>query len=234
MVDRGRQAVRFRLTTTAMRWALLAAIVLAALGDAAAQEPALRERPTARDRPAVQEQRATQARPDAFVDAATVVPGLMVDARYFGSHNFIGTPIDGYERPLCILSRPAAAALAQVARDLEPRGLVLKAFDCYRPARAVRHFVRWARNVADTAHKAEFYPEIDKRDLFRLGYIAAQSGHSRGSTIDLTLARASDGSVRVVARIMLRCAEPVKCGCNGTARGRGTRGIAVRPGEEEP
>ena len=132
--------MRFRLTTTAMRWALLAAIVLGALGDAAAQEPALRERPTARDRPAVQEQRATQARPDAFVAAATVVPGLMVDARYFGSHNFVGTPIDGYERPLCILSRPAAAALAQVARDLEPRGLVLKAFDCYRPARAVAAF----------------------------------------------------------------------------------------------
>jgi D-alanyl-D-alanine dipeptidase len=132
-------------------------------------------------------------RPDTFIDVATVVPGLIVEARYFGAHNFVGRRIDGYERPLCLLTRPAAAALAQVAHDLESRGLVLKAFDCYRPVRAVRHFVRWARNVADIEHKAEFYPDVDKRDLFRLGYIAAQSGHSRGSTIDLTLALRDDG-----------------------------------------
>jgi D-alanyl-D-alanine dipeptidase len=135
----------------------------------------------------------TENRPDSFVDAAAIVPGLIVEARYFGVHNFVGRRIDGYERPLCLLTRPAAAALAQVARDLEPRGLALKAFDCYRPARAVRHFVRWARNLADVERKAEFYPDVDKRDLFRLGYIAAQSGHSRGSTIDLTLARRDDG-----------------------------------------
>jgi D-alanyl-D-alanine dipeptidase len=135
----------------------------------------------------------TETRPANIVDAATVVPGLIVEARYFGTHNFVGRRIDGYEQPLCLLTGPAAAALAQVARDLETRGLVLKAFDCYRPVRAVRHFVRWARNLADAQHKAEFYPEVDKRDLFRLGYIAAQSGHSRGSTIDLTLARRDDG-----------------------------------------
>jgi D-alanyl-D-alanine dipeptidase len=135
----------------------------------------------------------TENRPDSFVDAAAIVPGLIVEARYFEAHNFVGRRIDGYERPLCLLTRPAAAALAQVARDLEPRGLALKVFDCYRPARAVRHFVRWARNLAAVERKAEFYPEVDKRDLFRLGYIAAQSGHSRGSTIDLTLARRDDG-----------------------------------------
>ena len=99
-------------------------------------------------------------------------------------------------KPVCLLTRQAAAALAQVARDLEPRGLVLKVFDCYRPARAVAHFVRWARNLADVARKAEFYPEVDKRNLFRDGYIAARSGHSRGSTIDLTLARRADGQAR--------------------------------------
>jgi D-alanyl-D-alanine dipeptidase len=134
-----------------------------------------------------------QERPRSFVDAATVVPGLVVEMRYFGSNNFIGRPIDGYEKPLCLLTREAAAALAQVARDLEPRGLAIKAFDCYRPARAVAHFVRWARNIADVARKPEFYPEIDKRNLFKEGYIAAHSGHSRGSTIDLTLVRRSDG-----------------------------------------
>jgi len=131
-----------------------------------------------------------QERPAAFVDAATVVPGLVLDMRYAGSHNFVGRPIDGYEAPHCLLTEPAAAALAAVARDLEPRGLVIKAFDCYRPVRAVENFMHWARDLTDTAGKAEFYPDVDKRTLFRDGYIASHSGHSRGSTIDLTLARA--------------------------------------------
>lgn len=131
-----------------------------------------------------------QTRPAGFVDAATVVPGLAVEMRYFGAHNFVGQPIDGYRKPVCILTRQAAAALAEVARDLKPRGLVLKVFDCYRPERAVAHFVRWARNLADTRMKGEFYPDVDKRTLFRDGYIAARSGHSRGSTVDMTLAHA--------------------------------------------
>jgi len=134
-----------------------------------------------------------QERPRSFVDAANVVPGLLVEMRYAGSHNFVGVPIDGYDKPLCLLTQPAGGALAEVARDLEPRGLVLKVFDCYRPARAVAHFVRWARNIADVARKPEFYPEIDKRNLFRDGYIASRSGHSRGSTVDLTLAHRVDG-----------------------------------------
>jgi D-alanyl-D-alanine dipeptidase len=129
-----------------------------------------------------------QERPAAFVDAATVAPGLIADMRYAGSHNFVGRPIDGYEAPRCLLSKPAAAALAEVARDLAPRGLRIKVFDCYRPTRAVANFVRWARDLRDTAGKTEFYPDVDKRTLFRDGYIAALSGHSRGSTIDLTLA----------------------------------------------
>jgi D-alanyl-D-alanine dipeptidase len=133
---------------------------------------------------------AAQQRPVSFVDAATVVPGLIVEMRYAGVHNFVGRPIDGYAAPRCLLTRPAAAALATVARELEPRGLVLKAFDCYRPARAVADFVRWARDLKDQRMKAEFYPELDKRTLFRDGYIASHSGHSRGSTIDLTLANA--------------------------------------------
>jgi len=134
-----------------------------------------------------------QDRPAAFVDAAAVVPGLIVDARYAGSHNFVGRPIDGYQVPGCLLTRPAAEALAHVARDLAARGLVLKAFDCYRPARAVANFVHWAHDLNDTAGKREFYPDVDKRLLFRDGYISNRSGHSRGSTVDLTLVHA-DGS----------------------------------------
>jgi D-alanyl-D-alanine dipeptidase len=155
---------------TALRIALLAAAGLALVAPASAQQ-----------------------RPADFVDAATVVPGIVVEARYATAHNFVGAVIDGYEKPICYLTRQAAAALAEVARDLAPRGLAIKAYDCYRPTRAVAHFVRWARDPRDPqAGKAEFYPEVDKRNAFRDGYIAERSGHSRGSTIDMMLVRADD------------------------------------------
>src|SRR5580658_3698089 len=99
-------------------------------------------------------QERAQERPAAFVDAATVVPGLVADMRYAGSHNFVGRPIDGYQAPHCLLTQAAAAALAEVARDLSARGLVIKVFDCYRPERAVMNFVRWARDLNNTAGKA--------------------------------------------------------------------------------
>ncbi|HEX3502263.1 MAG TPA: M15 family metallopeptidase [Xanthobacteraceae bacterium] len=134
-----------------------------------------------------------QTRPAAFVDAATIVPGLIPEMRYATAHNFTARPIDGYEARRCLLTREAAEALAAVARDLAPRSLVIKAFDCYRPTRAVENFVRWARDINDQAARAEFYPNVDKRTLFRDGYIASHSGHSRGSTIDMTLAHA-DGT----------------------------------------
>jgi D-alanyl-D-alanine dipeptidase len=131
--------------------------------------------------------------PAGFVDAAAVVDGLVVDMRYFGEDNFVGARIDGYEAPRCLLTRPAAEALARVQHDLAPQGLALKVFDCYRPTRAVAHFVRWARDVKDVKRKADFYPDVDKRELFRLGYISNRSGHSRGSTVDLTLVRRGQG-----------------------------------------
>jgi zinc D-Ala-D-Ala dipeptidase len=134
-------------------------------------------------------------RPADFVDAATVVPGLIVEMRYAGSHNFTARPVDGYAAPHCLLTHEAANALAEVARDIAARGLVVKVFDCYRPVRAVMNFVRWARDLKDQAAKAEFYPDVDKSTLFRDGYIASHSGHSRGSTMDLTLAR-TDGNER--------------------------------------
>jgi len=134
-----------------------------------------------------------QPRPDTFVDVTAIAPGIQVEARYATAHNFVGEVIDGYEKPICYLTRPAATALAQVVSDLAPRGLTLKVYDCYRPERAVAHFVRWARNLNDVRMKAEFYPHVDKSMLFSEGYIAARSGHSRGSTTDLTLARRSDG-----------------------------------------
>jgi D-alanyl-D-alanine dipeptidase len=134
---------------------------------------------------------AQDKRPASFVDAAAVVPGLVVEMRYFGDDNFVGSRIDGYEKPLCLLTRRAAQALANVARDLAPRGLKLKVFDCYRPQRAVAHFLRWARAVDDLRNKDTFYPDMEKSQLFTDGYIATRSGHSRGSTVDLTLVAAA-------------------------------------------
>lgn len=121
-----------------------------------------------------------------LVDISTLVPDIALDMRYAGSGNFVGTPVDGYLAPRCYLLRPAAEALARVERELRGQQLRLKLFDCYRPARAVRHFVRWAGDLKDQRSKTQYYPNLDKREL--LGdYIAPISGHSRGATVDLTL-----------------------------------------------
>jgi zinc D-Ala-D-Ala dipeptidase len=160
--------------TVSIRCALASLLALLLISSAPAQTP-------------------QRVAPQGFVDAATVVDGLVVDMRYFGQDNFVGTRIDGYEAARCLLTRPAAAALARAQQELAPQGFGLKVFDCYRPTRAVMHFVRWARDVKDVKRKADFYPDVDKRDLFRLGYIAPQSGHSRGSTVDLTLVRLGQG-----------------------------------------
>jgi len=127
--------------------------------------------------------------PDGFVRSRDVAPTIRQSMRYFGSDNFLGRPVRGYEAAECILTEAAARALAEVAADLAAEGLGLKVFDCYRPQRAVDHFVEWGEDLGDTARKAVFYPDVDKKDLFHLGYIASRSGHSRGSTVDLTLVR---------------------------------------------
>lgn len=131
---------------------------------------------------------------DGFVDAASVVPGLMVDMRYFGSENFIGRPITGYEAPVCLLTQEAGVALGRVQAKLQPFGLGLKVFDCYRPQRAVADFATWAKDLSDQKRKAIQYPNVDKSRLFELGYIAEKSGHSRGSTVDLTLVDLASGA----------------------------------------
>jgi D-alanyl-D-alanine dipeptidase len=138
-------------------------------------------------------QAVAQTRPHGFVDVAERVPGIVVEARYASADNFIGRTIDGYEQPVCLLTSEAAHALAGVQADLAPRGLGLKVFDCYRPVRAVSHFVRWSRDPADQANKPQYYPDVDKADLFRLGYLSSRSAHSRGSTVDLTLVTRADG-----------------------------------------
>jgi D-alanyl-D-alanine dipeptidase len=121
-----------------------------------------------------------------LVDVRTLVPDLDLDIRYAGPDNFVGTPIDGYEAPRCYLLDPAALALARVEAQLRAQHLRLRVYDCYRPVRAVRRFVAWARDLDDQRSKARYYPNVDKSALVP-DYIADSSGHSRGATVDLTL-----------------------------------------------
>lgn len=132
-------------------------------------------------------------RPEGFVKVADHVPGLVEDMRYHTADNFVGAPVDGYEAPICLLTVEAADVLVEVQAKLAGFGLGLKVFDCYRPARAVEHFGRWARDLDDQSTKPVYYPNVEKSELFELGYIAERSGHSRGSTMDLTLIDLASG-----------------------------------------
>ena len=125
--------------------------------------------------------------PKGFSDISQAIPNITLDIRYYGENNFIGQPIKGYHAPKAILSTQATNALKKVETELATFGLGLKVFDAYRPQKAVDHFVRWGKDLNDKKMKAIFYPEVEKRNLFKEGYIAKHSGHSRGSTIDLTL-----------------------------------------------
>ena len=125
--------------------------------------------------------------PDGFVAISEVAPDIELDIRYYTSNNFIGRPVDGYFAPACILTLEAGRALAQAQQLALNRGYSLKVYDCYRPQSAVSDFVTWGSDDQDTLQQHRFYPNLDKGQLFAEGYIAQQSGHSRGSTIDLTL-----------------------------------------------
>jgi len=131
--------------------------------------------------------------PKEFVYVTDQIPDIQLDLRYCSYNNFVGEPIDAYNAEVCILTKDATIALKKVQEELRTRGLSLKVFDAYRPQSAVNHFSRWARQVEDTLMKQQFYPGVDKRYLFKLGYIASKSGHSRGSTIDLTIVNTKTG-----------------------------------------
>lgn len=122
-----------------------------------------------------------------LIDLAKLIPHLILDIRYFGSNNFVGSPVDGYFAAKALMVEEAATALASAQNTALARGFSLKVFDAYRPQRAVNHFVRWAADLNDLKTKSEYYPNVDKGELFAKGYIAEKSGHSRASTVDLTL-----------------------------------------------
>ncbi|OSY88275.1 peptidase M15 [Tenacibaculum holothuriorum] len=134
-----------------------------------------------------------QQLPKGFSYVKDVAPTIQKELRYCSHNNFIGIPIDGYEENVLITSTKAAKALKKVQDELLLLGLSLKVYDAYRPQTAVNHFVRWARVLNDTVMKQQYYPKINKRHLFKLGYIASKSGHSRGSSIDLTIVDTQTG-----------------------------------------
>ena len=125
--------------------------------------------------------------PSGFVLLADYVPHIVQEIRYYTTYNFVGDRIDGYEEPCALLTVEAARALKAVSNELMVQGYRLKVFDAYRPACAVKHFVLWGIEDQDIRMKPYFYPELEKQELFSKGYIAKQSSHSRGSTVDLTL-----------------------------------------------
>lgn len=122
-----------------------------------------------------------------FVLLGDYVPNIVQEIRYYSTYNFIGDRIDGYEEPCALLTKEAARALKSVSGEMMVQGYRLKVFDAYRPVRAVKHFVLWGIEDQDIRMKPYFYPELRKQELFEKGYIAKQSSHSRGSTVDLTL-----------------------------------------------
>ncbi|PQJ19722.1 peptidase M15 [Tenacibaculum sp. SG-28] len=125
--------------------------------------------------------------PPGFSYVKDIAPTIATDLRYLGSTNFVGMKIDGYEEDVLITSTATAKALKNVQSELLKKGFSLKVFDAYRPQQAVNHFVRWARVVDDTLMKRVYYPNVEKKNLFKLGYIASKSGHSRGSSVDVTI-----------------------------------------------
>lgn len=135
--------------------------------------------------------------PEGFVYIKDMIPSVREDIRYAGYHNFVGCPVDGYFAPRGVLHISAAEALKKAAEAFEAQGLYLLIYDAYRPQRAVNHFVRWAADPDDIKTKDEFYPTLDKSELFPKGYIAVRSGHSRGLTVDLTLTDADGNEIDI-------------------------------------
>lgn len=125
--------------------------------------------------------------PANFVVVNDEIPSLVFDIRYYSTDNFLGTRVRGYDSAKCLLTGPAADALKKAQREIAAKGFTFKIFDCYRPQRAVDHFVDWVNDPGDRRMKAMYYPNEEKSRLIEKGYIADRSGHSRGSTLDLTL-----------------------------------------------
>ena len=128
-----------------------------------------------------------EARAKGFVYLHEVDPTILVSLRYQTDENFVGKTVDGYKKPVVIMTHQAARALHEVQKEVEKDGYCLVVYDAYRPQKAVNNFMRWSEDAADQGKKSHYYPRVDKEKVFDLGYVAKKSGHSRGSTVDLTI-----------------------------------------------
>lgn len=128
-----------------------------------------------------------EARSKGFVYLHEVDPTVLVSLRYYSNENFVGRRVDGYKKPVVILTKQAAEALKKAHHEFKKDGYELVIYDAYRPQQAVDNFMRWSLDITDQSKKLQYYPRVNKADVFKLGYVAERSGHSRGSTVDLTI-----------------------------------------------
>ena len=128
-----------------------------------------------------------------FIDIKEYIPSIVIDLKYASNDNFTGHIVNGYESPKCLLTIEAARSLKYIQTILNKSGYSLKIYDAYRPQRSVNHFINWSKNLSDTINKRYYYPNLAKSILFKLGYIASKSSHSRGSTVDITLVDITSG-----------------------------------------
>ncbi|TAL65559.1 MAG: D-alanyl-D-alanine dipeptidase [Legionella sp.] len=163
------------------------------------------------------------ALPKGFVYLSDVAPDIIQDMRYATTNNFIGNPIPGYKKGVCILSRQAAEQLQKAQKAIKAQGYTLKVYDCYRPQQAVNYFYKWSQNPKDQRNKAEFYPRENKNELFAKDYIALSSGHSRGSTMDLTLVKLTDLQPKSYDGHLTRCFDKTPKYQNDNSLDMGTR-----------
>jgi D-alanyl-D-alanine dipeptidase len=148
---------------------------------------------------------ASHALPKGFVYLHDVAPDIIQDMRYITANNFIGNPIPGYKKGVCIVTRPVAEQLKKAQMAIKSKGYSLKVYDCYRPQKAVNYFYKWSQDPKDQRQKAAFYPRELKKELFNRGYIAHSSGHTRGSTLDLTLVKLGESAKKLNKKQMTRC-----------------------------
>jgi len=200
---------------SALLWALVAALTAC---SAPATEPGPSPAPTTVATPATPSGAPSTApsidihAPPGWVSLSDVDSTIQQEIRYYGGHNFLGRQVNGYLEPICVLPRPTAEALHRVQANALAEGYSLKVYDCYRPARAGEDFVRWAHDPTDQKTKTEFYPQVDKSQLFNLGYVGSgASSHSSGSAVDLTLVPVPPPPQRpyVAGEPLVSCTAPV-------------------------
>lgn len=145
------------------------------------------------------------ALPKSFVYLHDVAPDIIQDMRYATSNNFIGNPIPGYKKGVCIVTKAVGEQLNKAEQEIKAKGYTLKVYDCYRPQRSVNYFYKWSQKLNDQRQKASFYPRENKKELFDRKYIALSSGHTRGSTLDLTLVKLDSSSKKSSKNHLTRC-----------------------------